>query len=204
MKIINLVEPYLEYVVEKNNVQQYINSLSELFDHYFSFWGDRGRPFSILNRIAVNKRMALIQNQLPDMEKKFSHAGIDTRNVGIIFFVGQQCTNGHAFRYQNQFFAWIPIEAYHAAAQADIFISHEIFHALQYERAPVLYFSSLEEKNDVLRQLITEGAATYVTQRLYAASDGEALWADYMSREDIGQWLLLREKGEKKLLQYVL
>lgn len=189
MKIIDLTEKYKSAILEQNNLQEYEASFPELFDHYFHYWADRTKFFQALNNKEVDIRLDLIQGRLQQIEDRIRDFGLNTEQLQLVLFVGQNCTNGHAFKYRNEFVVWIPIEAYETTKQADIFVTHEIIHALHYARTSEFYFSTAEEKYSVARQVITEGLATYLTQKIVNVDALTALWADYLTASEAEGWL---------------
>ena len=84
---------------------------------------------------------------------------------------------------------WIPVETYDSKINTEIFLTHEIIHALHYQISPHYYFSNKDELIQIQRQLITEGIATYGTKTILSTSSELALWGDYLSYQEIEQWL---------------
>ncbi len=64
---------------------------------------------------------------------------------------------------------------------------------------PDFYFNTKKEKDSILRQIVTEGLATYLATKILGVSDGDALWADYISDKELEKWMKLCFKEEKKL-----
>jgi len=106
-----------------------------------------------------------------------------------MLFVGVDTSNGHAYRQGDRFRVWLPIESYRTEKLIDVFITHEMLHALHYEASPTFYFADTREKDNLGRQLMTEGIATCLTQRLLGTDDLTALWADFLPRDRGQEWL---------------
>ena len=189
MVIKDITDSYINNILEKSNLKRYEDILPELFDDYFTYWAQREYWHRELDKSKVVERKQLVIGQLPFIEKKLAEHGFDTENLQIIIMVGQGTTNGHAFKYQDEFAVFIPIEGYETTRQVDIFVTHEILHALHYSAQPDFYFKSREEKDSVLRQLITEGLATFLTKEILDISEGDALWADYLSHDEQTEWM---------------
>ncbi len=117
--------------------------------------------------------------------------------------VGQGTTNGHAFNYKNEFIVFLPIEGYKTFEQLNVFVTHEILHALHYSAQPEFYFNTQKEKDSVFRQLVTEGLATYLTKEVLGISDRKALWADYISETEISKWSELCKSEKQNLFKEV-
>lgn len=119
-------------------------------------------------------------------------------------FVGQNCSNGHAFKENGRFNVWLPVEAYESKEDIDTFVIHEIVHAFHYSANPKFYFKTKEEKMNVGRQLITEGIATYLTSKILKVSDKKALWADLLDQKELRDWFSACEDKRRELFDHVL
>ncbi|MBI2251988.1 MAG: hypothetical protein HYU63_04475 [Armatimonadetes bacterium] len=203
MTVIDLTDFYIKHILEENNLEAYENSLPELFQHYFKFWASREIWHKELDRGEVIKRKNLVLSRLPCIEEKLKQCDFDAGTFQIILWVGQGTTNGHAFKYKNNFAIFLPLEGYTTEKQADIFITHEIMHAFHYRASPKFYFRTEEEQTLFLPQLITEGLATYLTKKIWKINDGEALWADYISDDARKKWLEKCKNENAELLKEV-
>ena len=188
MQIVDLSANYKKSILENNSLPEYETAFPELFDHYFKYWARREHFVKTLNEKEVEERKSLVVNKLKYIEEKINNFGLSTEKIKIILFVGQNTANGHAFRHNDEFVVFIPIEAYKTALQADIFITHEIIHALHYTDVPEFYFRGKGDKNSVSRQLITEGLATYLSAGIMGVDSITALWADYIPTNKRDQW----------------
>lgn len=189
MIVKDLTDSYTQYVLNEQSPEKYWDVFPELFEYYFTFWAPRHYWHSELDSEQVVEKRRLIIDRLPHIEKCFSNYGFDTKNLQIVLIVGQGTTNGHAFKHKNEFVTFLPIETYETPKQVDVFTSHEMLHAMHYTLQPDFYFNTQREKGSILRQLITEGLATYLTKDVLNISEGEAFWADYLSVEDCSKWI---------------
>ncbi|KPL03950.1 MAG: hypothetical protein AMJ90_02515 [candidate division Zixibacteria bacterium SM23_73_2] len=204
MKIINLTDEYTKHILNNGDLTSYEKSYPALFKHYFKYAAKRNNFKKILNESEVKNKTSLILSRLPKIERKFKKSGFDISSLRLVLFVGQGTSNGHAFKDKREFVVWIPIETYPTTLQVDVFLTHEIIHALHYFRSPGFYFNSITEQRIVSRQLITEGVATYLTKKIMRMTQGEALWADYLPKVKIKSWLSECRKKEKELQKYIL
>lgn len=190
MKIIDLTGSYIRHVLKNGDLATYEQTMPELFNHYFTFWGAREsfRP-PLLDEASVEAKRILIQSRLPEIEWRASEIGRDISDLAIVLFVGRQSTNGHAFRYQGKFVVWLPVESYNTTQEVDIFVTHEVIHALHYATTPDFYFETGAEKNNMLRQLITEGIATDLSMSVWNADEATALWAGSISTKAAQDWM---------------
>lgn len=203
MNIIDLTESYTTNMLEKNDLPVYERSYPALFSHYFKYWARRKNFPNHLSRAEVVKRKGLVTGALKEIDRKLAGARFEMKNIDVVLFVGLGTTNGHAFKDNDKFIVWLPLEGYETKLQAIIFITHEIIHALHYTQSPDFYFHNVIEKRHVARQLITEGLATWLTIKILNVDEGLALWANYISKSKIKIWLQnCRQKHE--LYKYIL
>lgn len=201
MIIKDITNSYIKHILKEDNLEKYKKSFPELFEHYFSFWAQKDYWHKELDKEQVAERKKLVLDRLPSIEKKLTEHGFDAKNLQVILMVGQGTTNGHALKHKNEFIVFLPVEGYETTEQVDIFVTHEILHALHYSTQPDFYFKTQEEKDSVFRQLITEGLATYLTKEILDVSDEKALWADYLSNDELSKWIKLCESEKQNLFE---
>lgn len=189
MIITDITSAYLKHILGGDDLAQYEQVLPELFDHYFTYWASRDYWHKELDEQQVGDRKNLILGRLPTIELNLEKHGFDTSNLEIVLMVGQGTTNGHAFKKGDFFAVFLPVEGYETEVEVDVFVTHEIIHALHYTAQPDFYFSRRDEKENTLRELMTEGLATYLTKEIMEISDEEALWADFLSGDDLSRWM---------------
>lgn len=189
MIIQDLANQYIEFILRKDDLPGYKKQFPELFRHYFDFWASEKFWHKELDEKEVLKRLKMVRNRLPNIEEKLKESKFDIGNLKIVLMVGQGTTNGHAFNHNGEFLVFLPIEGYHTDNQVNIFVTHEIFHALHYTKRPEFFFNKIEEKENFARQLITEGLASYLTKTTLNISDQETLWSDYISEKEARKWL---------------
>jgi len=187
VELLDLTSEYPHYATRKSE-KDYFESYPALFQHYYRYWAVPG-DLVRLTEHAVKEKAGLIKSRLPSLEQKFTRKGF-TDTVRVVLFVGADTTNGHAFWDGNRqdFVTWLPVEAYATPLQVDVFVTHEIIHALHYTRSPDFYFRNERAKYLVGRQVITEGIATWGTKFITGQDDVRALWADYVSPSFAEQW----------------
>lgn len=204
MNIIDKTGEYITHILGDNNLAAYENSYPALFEHYYKFWAKKGKPFVTLSEKEVAERSSLILGELPDIEEKFLAFGLDIADLDIVLFVGQDTSNGHAFRDIGEIVVWIPIESYLSSSLVRVFLTHEIIHALHYVKSPDYYPENTEDMRKMSRELITEGLATYLTAKILDIDDLTALWADYLPVDKAILWFNECEKRETELFKYIL
>ena len=205
MKVKDLTQNYTTYILEKDSLDLYKQNMPELLNHYFKYWAlENYFHKSLKTKSEVEEKTNLIKSRLDFIEKKLNDFGFGTSNIEIILFVGQNCTNGHAFEEKGKFVVWLPVEAYESSEDIDIFVTHEIIHSLHYTKSPDFYFKTKTEKINVGRQIITEGIATYLTSKVLNITDEKALWADFLNSNELKKWLNECESKKYELYDFVL
>lgn len=205
MKIIDLTESYFENIIDTDNQVEYEASFKPLFDHYFHYWCRRRGKIPKYSKKDIQEKTTKIKSRLMHIKiSLFNMLGLDLDNITMILFVGKKRSNGHAFRHNNEAYVWIPVELYSSELCIDVFITHEILHAIHYKNVPDFFFSNKVEKNNVFRQTITEGIATYLTMISMNFDEGTSLWADYVTTNFKNDWLKKCIDNETLLYEYTL
>jgi hypothetical protein len=204
MNIVDLTKNYQENVLHNQNFEAYFRSAPTLFEHYFTFWGDQKMFKPILTEEQTKTKKDLIVSRIKNIEQKLERLGFDLTMIDLVLFVGQNTSNGHALKDGDRRVVWIPIEGYETPQQADVFVTHEILHAIHYARRPEFFFSTREEKNHVGRQVLTEGIATFLTMQALMCDEKTALWADYLPATRVEKWMKGCEAELPKLRRFVL
>jgi len=204
MHITDLTEAYIIHVLSSGDFPHYERSYPALFEHYYKYWAERKNTVILADEKAVKEKSKLIRKRLDFIENNFNDSGFNIANLKIVLFVGQNTSNGHAFKDGDNYIVWLPIETYPTLKQCDIFITHEIAHFLHYSRSPDFYFHSIKNLQLLSRRLITEGIATYLTQQILKSTEKEALWADFLTKSEIDSWFEKCQIAEPQLYKFVL
>lgn len=199
VNIIDLTSRYIELMVKQDRPDEYRKLYPALFEHYLTYWGDREYPFARLDPDDVAHRTARLRRRLAALQELFTGFGAPLNDLPIVLFVGQGSTNGHAFLENGNPVVWLPVETYGTDLSVDVFATHEIFHAVHYERSPEFYFHDHEERHRVSRLLITEGLVTYLSQKLLGIDDLTALWADLIGNRKAAQWLAACRRKDNEI-----
>ncbi|WP_299025262.1 DUF2268 domain-containing putative Zn-dependent protease [uncultured Thermanaerothrix sp.] len=187
MLIIDLTKHYIRHVIQHNDIARYESAFPELFQHYHTFWAPL-QAYSFRDAEEIARRRDFVIGRLPLLSKRFEEKGLNVTNIDIVLLVGHGTSNGHAFPLTTRWIVWLPLETYHSPQAVDVFVSHEIAHALHYQQQPAFYFRNEYEKNKVFRQLVTEGIATFISKEVLSISNEQALWADYLPFDRVQQW----------------
>lgn len=188
MRIIDLTDSYHNLYVRHGNREEYEASFPDLFEHYYSFWTKREYDLELITEDEIRIRKGWITLLIEKLTPVLKARNIDHGLVNYVFFVGVGTTNGHAFRHDGEYYVWLPLETYTTDKRVQIFVTHEIAHALHYLNCPAFYCNDKNEQLRMSRQLITEGLATWLTRELLSVSNLDALWADYVSESEGQEW----------------
>lgn len=204
MPVTDLVESYIEFVLSRDEPDRYEQMRPELFAHYHEFWSKR-RPYARdLEASSLRQKRDRVESHLRRLIGCFESQGLNAAQFEVILFVGHGTTNGHAMRDNGRVVIWIPVETYEDPLYTDVFLTHEIAHALHYFRAPAFYFETPEEKDRMSRMLITEGLATYLTSVVLGCTEAEALWAQYLVTEPLTAWMTQAEERFREVCLFLL
>lgn len=202
MHVIDLTEHYIRHIIQQDDALRYESVFPELFQHYYTFWA-QPQSYSFRDTEEIVRRRNLLFERLPLLSKQFESKDLPITDVDILLFVGHGTSNGHAFPSRSRWVVWLPIETYHSPQAVDVFVSHEIAHALHYQQQPAFYFRDEREKNQVFRQLVTEGVATFISKEVLGVGHEEALWADYLPLDRVQQWYRACLEREREIFRIV-
>lgn len=202
IEVTDTFEAYYRFISGEILPSEYIDSDNIFFEHYFRFWSSVNSSIEKMSAEEFDLKMSLAASSIKNAEERLISAGINCVS-SILLTAACGTANGHAMKYGGGFTAWAAIECFGSKLQFDVFITHEIIHALNYRKAPELYFTDHNEKNNMLRQIITEGIASYVTMKLLDLDRATALWADYLNHEELSDWMNKCRNAEDELLSTV-
>lgn len=175
-------------------------AFEEHLNKYYNFDLEQlsNKPFNLTtNESLVIEHCNLLQKQL-------AFHNIDSTNIIPVVFIGNSTTNGHAFLWNEYSFPFYCVEFYNTREYSSVFTTHEYIHALHYLNQPEFYFSNELEKASLFRQLVTEGIATYCTQKLLDNSSFDTFWADVITLEESESWTNQCEDDKQTLCKYCL
>ncbi len=203
LDLIDLTPQYLQSRLHQRG-EDYFAAYPALFQHYYQHWAAPNDLASLPAEV-VREKVALLKSRLPAIQEAFSQHGF-AETIPVVLFVGANTTNGHAFwdASRQAFVVSLPIEAYATPLQVDIFVTHEVIHALHYTRRPEFYFHDPSTQHLIGRQIITEGLATWGTLTLTGSDDLTALWADYVPRAFAQRWDAQCQARKQEMAQRIL
>lgn len=187
VKIIDLISAY-SLVSNGKGWEKYEKFYPALFRHYFRIWAKRSYPDVSLTLARLEKNAQEIRSRLILIVDAFRRRGFGLDDIEFVLLVGKHTSNGHALKLQDKMVVWLPVETYPTRDLIDVFVTHEIAHALHYQCSPSYGFSGVRGQRKFGRSLMTEGIATYLTTRVLGCSDGYALWAKFLTERQMRDW----------------
>ena len=198
MRLIDLTKKYTlvnqnrDLVI--NNVNEYIKEIPSIIEQLNTIWDDRDLQRVLSSELYDAKKIEEMReycfevyNSLTKkIQKKYPFLPIPD---GFLV-LGTSTSSGHAVRMGNDVYVfWMALEVYQSRKQIEIFLTHELFHAIHYKLNNSLYPETREFYYSTGRALLTEGLATYMTKETLSISDGDALWADFFDEAWVNKWI---------------
>ena len=205
IEVLDLIPTYLRCRA-RQAWAEYEQAYPQLFRHYNRYWAGDDFPYADLAPHEAKRRAGMIHARLPAIQQALQAAFPQGDHVKVALFVGKGTSNGHAFwdEERRAYVVWLPVEAYTTFLQVDVFVTHEILHALQYAHQPELYFTNERQMKRVGRQVVTEGFATYGTMQVLGCDERTALWADYVPPAFAHAWYGQCRRREGELMARIL
>ncbi len=202
MLVRDLTAMYLANVLDQGSWRRYEQTYPPLFRHYFKYWAKRSYRDTDLSPAQLEANATRIRERLILLVHKFNRAGLAIADLDVVLFVGKGCSNGHAFKDSGHWIVWLPVETYGNNTLTDVFVTHEIVHALHYRSSTRYYFETTAQHRQLGRQLVTEGLATYLTKRILRCSPETALWGGYLPDRKVKTWMCECRARVKELHNY--
>lgn len=174
---------------------------SFLFDHLIDCWGfgEIGAEFQ-----DIELQHSIIKNRYAHCEKLINEKLSGVSIPDVLVLNRNYPLNGHALLHKEDSWAFVIASHFKTQLYSDVFLSHEIAHAIHYRSRPEFFFQNKNERNHFGRSLLTEGIATYFTKVLLNCSLEDALWADYLEKEKRVEWIDMVESEVKQIANHCL
>lgn len=204
MKVIDLTKAYQDCYLERGDLDAYHAIYPQLFSHYKTFWGaPTGEPVR-LDDSELNTLRQIILDSLPDIEERLFRGGLDLSEIDLILMVGQNTANGHGLLIDGHGKSWLAVETFTTPLLANVFITHELVHSCHYQQNNAFYFTNKNQQQSPMRQLLTEGIATYLSKTVLKIDWATALWADYLENDKQRDWMRLCHDNLSGLAEHFL
>jgi uncharacterized protein YjaZ len=204
MDVVSLTPQFVRFLKGEISEAEYIALNPSFFKHYFTYWAHQGSFESKYSSLEYSVRDERVRKHIILATEKLSSIGLSLSAISSLIFVGSEAANGHAFKFDDRFIAWFALETFSSEEEATVFVMHELIHTLHYHASPDFYFETPADRRLIWRQLITEGIATYLTFDALGVTESEALWADFLPKPQLEDWMASCKQQEKDLFQYIL
>lgn len=103
MKLTDLTPAYRAHYLERDDRTAYEAAAPALFDHYYANWADIAKPPVRLSESELATNRQYLLNSLSRIEPALRNFGVQPESLELALIVGQDSSNGHAYREQDRF-----------------------------------------------------------------------------------------------------
>ncbi|MBI9010694.1 MAG: hypothetical protein JEZ08_00575 [Clostridiales bacterium] len=135
----------------------------------------------------------LIKNTINEFEKS-GHPLFSTYDFdGVLFLIGDMTVDSQGIMIEDKSYMVVDLAAYLSAKDKYnpiSFVVHEVVHPIHYKYNPDMYFRHYKNyKEVVLKRMLIEGMATYLTKHFTDESDADIFWLGYLDEIGIKNWI---------------
>ena len=168
------------------------------FKEYFRvFRHNKGFKINVIENINLEDVIKLSDRLVSifiDKLSMLSKLGIDN-HIGMIIFIGDGKVDGHAIMLDGMSYIFIDLAAGIRRITVDfnwdVFISHEIIHALYYKFNKAFYPGQYMTNEEIyMKRLIDEGMATYMSIRIFQLEDSLGYWLGLLKADEVKKWIV--------------
>ena len=202
MEIMNIAKEQLSSDDQRQTLEKYRDFFEEIRE-----FGPRGQSYFEVTRKRVNRLGEDIAQKGRDRIEEIikervncTQRELDTEeDPGLIIFIGNGIPDGHAILLDGK--PWVVIDLKTFVDRSDtynqeVYLSHEIFHAFHYLKAPSFYFGNDQRilEPPIFKMMIAEGIATYFSFLFTSAPIHDTYWFGQYSKEEVEGWVNLCEE----------
>jgi hypothetical protein len=127
---------------------------------------------------------------LPEAFQKLIHKN---SVAGIFFMIGDGTIDSHGLLVNEKSYIIIDMLSYirgYDYYNPRSFLVHELSHAIHYSLTPEMYFENHKSSPEgLLKRILVEGIATYLTRYFTEESDEDVFWLGYLNKKEIEKWI---------------
>jgi len=141
----------------------------------------------------INRSVVKLKSFMEKLPKEFEELLNSINLEGVIFMIGDGTVDSHGILVEGKSYLIVDVSAY--AKQLDnynpiSFLVHELTHCIHYYYRPEMYFRNYNQKSDkLLKRILVEGIAGYVTKETTSESDCDIFWLGYLDENEIDKWI---------------
>lgn len=142
---------------------------------------------------SIEACVKLIKNTINEFEKSnhplFSIYDFD----GVLFLIGDRTVDSQGIMIDGKSYMVVDLAAYLNAKDKYnpiSFVVHEVVHPIHYKLNPKMYFRYYKNyKEVVLKRMMIEGIATYLTKCFTHENDVDIFWLGYLDQTGVNNWI---------------
>ncbi len=197
MEFVNIAEVQLE-----KGVQIAFKEFPEFFSEYFKVMENEKEFHSKIpgivektNKEETLRNISILEKTAKEVEPIVKLANKENRFPGIVFFIGLNNFDGHGFLVSGKPYAFFNMTRMNQMMRLKRFstkthLAHETFHALHYFYSPEFYpKKDIFNRKELIKKIIAEGIATYLSKKALKTSDADALWFGLLDEKDVSEWI---------------
>ena len=165
------------------------------YEQHFSTDAQQKIPAIIteIDTAELEQAAFLIARQLQSLYKDFSQALPQLTLPDSILFIGDAATDGHGIRVNDNWYLFIDLNTVvtqqRHKGNMKWFLAHELAHAVHYSINDEFYRAKYTSAEDqVLKYMMAEGIATWVSMKICAIPENRAFWGDFLDDAQISAW----------------
>lgn len=144
------------------------------------------------NILRIQKSIQIIKRTVKELKESNNSLFVEDSINGIVLFFGDSTVDAHGIMVDNRVYLLIDLLAYSKALESYnpiSFLVHEICHPIHYKLNPDMYFGNFTKESDqVIKRMIFEGLATYLSRLLTDEKDEDIFWLGYLDEKDVSNW----------------
>ncbi|MCD4713924.1 MAG: hypothetical protein K8R73_11620 [Clostridiales bacterium] len=153
--------------------------------------------------IEIDKIVAELLVTISDVVKLDYRLFRNNKIEGVVFLIGDGTVDSHGVVIDNKSYLLIDVLAYLNGKDfynPYSFIVHEYTHCIHYKLNSEMYFRNFKNRvENVLKRLIIEGFATYITKIVTGEKDYIVFWLGYLDEYDVENWMRFSRENQHSI-----
>lgn len=142
---------------------------------------------------SIEACVKLIKNTINEFEKS-NHPLFSTYDFdGVLFLIGDLTVDSQGIMIEGKSYMVVDLSAYLNAKDKYnpiSFVVHEVVHPIHYKLNPEMYFRNYKNHQEiVLKRMMIEGIATYLTKHFTNENDADIFWLGYIDQIGVNNWI---------------
>jgi len=142
--------------------------------------------------LTIEKSVSIIKDNVELLIKEGNPLFTDYKIDGIVLLLGDSTVDSQGIMVNDKTYLVIDLLAYSVAIDKYnpiSFLVHDITHSIHYKLMSDMYFKNYSSQTErVLKRMVVEGLATYITKQLTDESDEDVFWLGYLDDRGVEKW----------------